>query len=121
VPPSGVNTEEEIHKVATDNYRDADGHAFAFCYCVEVLQKLPKFNPMVHDADRTSEFAAEVSDGDKKPAASVNKTGAPMGASLKQPSGSKRAKKELLLRDMSLTGSTAAAANTAAMEMMAES
>jgi hypothetical protein len=38
---------------------------------------------MVDDADRSSEFAVEDSDGDKKPAASVNKIGAPMGASLK--------------------------------------
>jgi hypothetical protein len=34
--------------------------------------------------------------GDKKPTASVNKIGASMGASLKRPQGSKRAKKELL-------------------------
>jgi hypothetical protein len=42
-----------------------------------------------------------------------------MGASIKQPPGSKRAKKdELLLRDTSLSRSTA---NSAAMERMAES
>jgi hypothetical protein len=61
---------------------------------------------------------AEDSDGDKKPAASVNKIGAPMGASLKRPPGSKKAKKELLFRDSSLSGSTAA---SVAMETMAES
>jgi hypothetical protein len=102
-PPSGVNTEEEIQKVAADNYRDAEGHAFAFSHCVEVLHQLPKFNPMVDDADRSSEFAAEDYDGDRKPAASVNKIGVPMAASLKQPPGSKRAKKELLLQDTSLS------------------
>jgi hypothetical protein len=96
-PPSGVNTEEEIQKVAADNYRDAEGHAFPFPHCVEVLHQLPKFNPMVDDADRSADFAAEDSDGDKKHAASINKIGAPMGASLKQPPGSKRAKNELPL------------------------
>jgi hypothetical protein len=63
---------------------------------------------MVDDADRSSDVAAEDSDADKKPAAAVNKLGAPMGASLKRPTGSKKAKKELLLRDTSLSGSTAA-------------
>jgi hypothetical protein len=83
---------------------------------------LPKFNPIVDDADRSSEVAAEDSNGDngdqKKPAASVNKIGAPMGASLKPPPGSKKAKKELLFRDSSLSGSTVA---SVAMETMAES
>jgi hypothetical protein len=84
-PPSGgVNTEEEIQKVAADNYRDAEGHAFAFFHCVEVLHQLPKFNPMVDDVDRSLNVAVEDLDDDKKPAASgVNKIGAPMGASLK--------------------------------------
>jgi hypothetical protein len=41
-----------------------------------------------------------------------------MGASLKRPPGSKKAKKELLFRDSSLSGSTAA---SVAMETMAES
>jgi hypothetical protein len=117
-PPSGVNTEEEIQKVAADNYRDAEGHAFTFSHCVEVLHQLPKFNPMVDDVDRSSDVAVEVLDGDKKPAASVNKIGAPMGASLKRPPGLKKAKKELLFRDTSLSGSMVA---TAAMETMAES
>jgi hypothetical protein len=76
-PPSRVNTEEDIQKIAANNYRDADGHAFPFPHCVEVLHQLPKFNPLVDDADRSSDFSAEDSDGDKKPAASVNKTGAP--------------------------------------------
>jgi hypothetical protein len=118
VPPSGVNTEEEIQKVAADNYRDAEGHAFAFSHCVEVLHQLPKFNPMVDDADRSLDVAVEDLDGDKKPAASVNKIGAPMGASLKRPPGSKKAKKELLFRDTSLSGSTVA---SVAMETMAQS
>jgi hypothetical protein len=82
-PPSGVNTEEEIQKVAANNCRDVEGHAFPFSHCVKVLFQLPKFNPMVDDADRSSDVAAEDSDGDKKFAASVNKIGAPMGASLK--------------------------------------
>jgi hypothetical protein len=89
-PPYGANTEEAIHKVAADNYRDAEGHAFPFSHCAEVLQKLPKFNPMVDDVDRSSDVAVEVLDGDKKPAASVNKIGAPIGASLKRPPGSKK-------------------------------
>jgi hypothetical protein len=84
-----------------DNYRDAEGHTFAFSHCVDVLHQLPKFNPMVDDVDRSSDVVAEVLDGNKKPAASVNKIGAPMGASLKQPLGCKRAKKELLLNDTS--------------------
>jgi hypothetical protein len=33
---------------------------------------------MVDDTDRSSEFAAEEINGDKKPAACVNKIGAPM-------------------------------------------
>jgi hypothetical protein len=41
-----------------------------------------------------------------------------MGASLKRPPGSKKAKKELLFRDSSFSGSTAA---FVAMETMAES
>jgi hypothetical protein len=41
-----------------------------------------------------------------------------MGASLKRPPGSKKAKKELLFRDTSLSGSTVA---SVAMEMMAQS
>jgi hypothetical protein len=65
---------------------------------------------MIDDANRSSDVVAEDSDVDKKPAASVNKIGAPMGASLKRPPGSKKAKKELLLRDTSLSGSTAAGA-----------
>jgi hypothetical protein len=116
-PPSGT-TEEEWYKIAGDNYRDAEGHAFAFIHSVEVLHQLPMFNPMIDDADRSSDVFAEDSDGDKKPAASVNKIGAPMGASLKRPPGSKKAKKELLFRDSSLSGSTAA---SVAMKMMAES
>jgi hypothetical protein len=98
-PPSGT-TEEEWYKIAADNYdRDAEGHAFVFSHCVKVLHQLAKFNPMVDEVNRSSDVAVEVVDGDKKPASSVNKIGAPMGASLKWPPGSKRAKKELLLRD----------------------
>jgi hypothetical protein len=108
--PSSGTTEEEWYKIAADNYRDAEGHAFVFIHCVEVLHQLPKFNPMIDDANRSSDVVAEDSDVDKKPAASVNKIGAPMGASLKRPPGSKKAKKELLLRDTSLSGSTAAGA-----------
>jgi hypothetical protein len=73
---------------------------------------------MIDDADRSSDVVAEDSDGDKKPAASVNKIGAPMGASLKRPPGSKKAKKEFLFRDSSLSGSTAV---SVARETMAES
>jgi hypothetical protein len=62
---------------------------------------------MIKDADRSSDVVAEDPDADKKPAASVNKIGAP---SLKRPPGSKKAKKELRLRDTSLSGSTAAGA-----------
>jgi hypothetical protein len=69
--------------------------------------------------DRSSDVPVEESDGDKKPAASVNKIGAPIGASLKRPPGFKRAKKELLLKDTSLSGSTAA--TTAVMQRIAES
>jgi hypothetical protein len=72
-------------RLQADNYRDAEGHAFAFSHCVKVLHQLPKLNPMVDDADRTSDVAAVDSDGNKKPAASVNKIGAPMGDSLKRP------------------------------------
>jgi hypothetical protein len=46
-----VNTKEEIQKVAADNYRDAEGHAFSFSHCVKVLHQLPKFNLMVDDID----------------------------------------------------------------------
>jgi hypothetical protein len=107
-PPSGT-TEEEWYKIAADNYRDAEGHSSPFLHCVEVLHQLPKFNPMIDDANRSSDVVAEESDADKKPpAASVNKIGAPMGASLKRPPGSKKAKKELLFRDSSLSGLTAA-------------
>jgi hypothetical protein len=65
VPPSGT-TEEEWYKIAADNYRDAEGHAFVFIHCVKVLDQLPKFNPMVDDADRFSDdVVAEDSDADK--------------------------------------------------------
>ncbi len=75
---------------------------------------------MVDDVDRSSNVAVEVVDGDKKPAASVNKIGAPMlGASLKRPPGSKKAKKGLLFRDTILSGSTVA--STAVMQRIAES
>jgi hypothetical protein len=74
---------------------------------------------MVDNVDRSSDVAVEVTDSDKKPAAaSVNKIGAPMGASLKRPPESKKAKKELLFRDTSLSGSTVA---SVAMETMAQS
>jgi hypothetical protein len=73
---------------------------------------------MVDDANRSSDVFAEDSDADKKPATCVNKIGAPMGASLKRPPGSKKAKKELLFRDSSLSGSTVA---SVAMETMVES
>jgi hypothetical protein len=89
---SGVNTKVEIQKVAADYYRDAEGHAFSFSHFVEVLRQLPKFNPMVDHVDRSSDVAVEDLDGDKKPAASVNKIGAPMGASLKRPPGSEKSK-----------------------------
>jgi hypothetical protein len=59
-PPSGVNTDEEIQKVAAYNYSDAEGYAFAFSHCVEVLHQLPKFNPMVDDVNRSSDVAVEV-------------------------------------------------------------
>jgi hypothetical protein len=42
-PPSGVNTKEEIQKVAEFNYRYAEGRAFAFSHCVEVLHQLPRW------------------------------------------------------------------------------
>jgi hypothetical protein len=116
--PSSGTIEEELYKIAVQNYRDAEGHAFSFSHCVEVLQQFPKFNPMVDDVDQSSDVAVEVLDCDKKPAASVNKIGTPMGASLKQPPGSKKAMKELLFRDTSLSGSTVA---PVAMETMAES
>jgi hypothetical protein len=116
-PPSGT-TEEEWYKIAADNYRDAEGHSFAFLHCVEILQQLPKFNPMIDDADRSSDVVAEDSDADKKPAASVNKIGAPMGAALKRPPGSKKAKKELLLSGTSLSASTA---NAEAIQGLARS
>jgi hypothetical protein len=74
---------------------------------------------MLDDAKGSSEFAVEDFDGEQKPAASVNKIGALIGASLKCPSGSKRAKKELLLRDTSLSG--VSSTNTTAMERMADS
>jgi hypothetical protein len=38
---------------------------------------------MVDDTDRSSEFSVDDFNGDKKPAVSVNKTAAPMGALLK--------------------------------------
>jgi hypothetical protein len=113
--PSGVNTEEEIQKVAADNYRDAEGH----------VVPSPIVSKFSINCQRTTQWwttwtnpAVEDLDGDKKPAASVNKIGAPMGASLKRPPGSKKAKKELLLRDTSLSGSTAA---SVAMETIAQS
>jgi hypothetical protein len=51
---------------------------------------LPKFNPMVDDVDRSLDVAVEDLHGDKKPAASVSKIGAPMGASLKRSPWSKK-------------------------------
>jgi hypothetical protein len=63
-PISGVNTDEEFQKIVADNYRDAGGQAIPFCHCVEVLQQLPKLNPMVNDTDRSPEFAVEDFDGD---------------------------------------------------------
>jgi hypothetical protein len=53
---------------------------------------------MVDDVDRSSDVAVEVVDGDKKPAASVNKIGAPMGASLKRPPGSEKSKEGVALQ-----------------------
>jgi hypothetical protein len=35
--PSGVNMEQEIHKVAADNYSEGEGHAFLFSHWVKVL------------------------------------------------------------------------------------
>jgi len=116
-PPSGVNTEEEFRKIAADKYKEGTRQAFGFSHCVEILQGLPKFNPMVDDEDRSSNFAVEDSDGDKKPAA-VNKIGAPMGASLKRPPGSKQAKKDLQLKDGVSQSDTAA---SAALDRLADS
>jgi hypothetical protein len=109
-PPSGT-TEEEWYKIAADNYRDAEGHAFPFLHCVETLQQLPKRTDPQMLLQKTPMLT-------KKPAASVNKIGAPMGASLKRPPGSKKAKKELLLRDTSLFGSKT---NAEAIEGLARS
>jgi hypothetical protein len=76
--------------------------AFAFINCVEVLHQLPKFNPMIDDADRSSDVVAEDSNADKKPAASVNKIGAPMGASLKRPPGSEKSKEGVAFQRLKL-------------------
>ena len=68
---------------------------FKYMHCVDILQVLPKFDPMIEEdidlsmaVDLTAEEDAE---GDKKPAA-VNGFGAPMGAAFKRPIGSKAAK-----------------------------
>jgi hypothetical protein len=36
-PHSGVSTEEEFQKNAAWNFGDAEGHAFPFFHCVDVL------------------------------------------------------------------------------------
>jgi hypothetical protein len=65
---------------------------------------------MVDDVDRSLDVAVEDLHGDKKPAASVSKIGASHGSLLEMISRIKKAKKELLFRDTSLSGSTVASA-----------
>ena len=99
-PPSGVTTEEEIIKVACDAYHEFYEKRFPFVKCLEVLQKMSKFNLLDYkDPDEETvinlveqNLAAEEKDGDKKPAA-INKIAAVMRAGLARPIGSKKSKK----------------------------
>lgn len=91
-PPSGSSPDDYV-KMAKNDYRDHYQSEFSFENCYDVLQQLPKFQPMY---DEKEEVVVEVDDhtddGDKKPAA-INRIGAPMGAGLQRPIGAKRAKK----------------------------
>ena len=83
--PSGSSEEDIITKAKTD-YSDMEGKSFKFLHTVSILQKLPKFNPMI-DADS---LAGEEDEDKKMPATNV--TTAPMGSSLERPIGCKKMK-----------------------------
>ena len=83
--PSGTN-DEDLMQMAMDNYKEIEEKEFKFANCHEILQEMPKYNPM-HEPEPGDD---EDSDEEQEP---VNKIGAPMGSSLVRPMGSKRAKK----------------------------
>jgi hypothetical protein len=82
--PSGV-PESHYPEHAAVNFQREKNRPFKHLHCVEILQKLPKFDPM---------FVPEVIDidGDDSP---VNKIGKPQGAGLERPVGCKKAKKQV--------------------------
>ena len=46
--PSG-HTEDDIMRLAVENFLEVEGSAFRFIDCVPILQQMPKFNPMLDD------------------------------------------------------------------------
>ena len=82
--PSGWK-EEDLIKAAKEAFEEATGKEFKFDHCVEVLHKMPKYNPMIEDL---------VPDGEEEDNGGVNHIGSVMGDSIARPIGTKKAKKQ---------------------------
>jgi hypothetical protein len=83
--PSG-HSEEDIRKLAADEYRTANSQVFKWLHCIETLHQLAKFDPMTNDNDD----AANGEEGEPN----YNRVGAVMGDTLERPSGQKAAKRQ---------------------------
>lgn len=86
-PPSGTTKAEWI-QLASENYSDQYERTFNFEHCVEILHKIPKFDPMIGDKSDDEEHILEE---DGSPAA-VNRTTVAMASKLERPIGNKKAK-----------------------------
>ena len=94
--PSGTPDSEIIDK-AIEQYEEELDKPFPFKDCVPILHEMPKFDPMIElpviEIDDTDDIDNDDSvTSDRKPAA-VNNIGAPMGARMPRPQGSKAAKR----------------------------
>ena len=90
--PSGV-PESHYPEIAADRFKEEKKRKFKHLHCIEILQQLPKFDPMVED--EVIEIDDDDDDASKMTSASmVNKVGKPMGSDLERPMGSKKAKKQ---------------------------
>ena len=80
--PSGWTKEMKMIEAA-DRFNEAQGRAFKFMHCVDILQAIPKFDPLI---------AGELEeDGDEAPV--HNQLGNTMGGKMERPIGTKSAKK----------------------------
>jgi hypothetical protein len=101
-PPSGASKEDML-LIATDKFQEHHQRPFKFLHCVEILQQLPKFDPMGVDDEAIDELPANddgVGNNGSEPAnkaTTTNKIGKPMGAGMARPMGQKAAKKAAMV------------------------